>query len=35
MTAGRRSIPMEPMVVSALRQWLTLCPIAPLGLVFL
>jgi len=32
--AGRRSIPMGPMVVSALRQWRAQCPITPLGLVF-
>jgi integrase len=32
--AGEREIPMAPMVVNALREWLLACPKGPLGLVF-
>jgi hypothetical protein len=32
--AGERTVPLPPMVVSALREWKLACPKGPLGLVF-
>jgi integrase len=32
--AGERTVPLSPMVVSALREWKLACPKGPLGLVF-
>ena len=32
--AGKRSVPLAPMVVSALREWRLACPKGPARLVF-